>query len=183
MMKKAASLFLALLMLVSLVPLQTLAAEPTDLPAADSPMLENTTDSSKFPRETSNLTDVYGQIDTEAANEMDSMFSDEAWARFFDDMDRTLEFEPVEDKEAAPVLKSADHFVEDGGLQAYLKGGNLLMGSEVGLQANREEKVKGLDALMAQTSRKGGWEYNDAMLNAVAVFRLDVDKLTCKAKG
>ncbi|MBP1534778.1 MAG: pyridoxamine 5'-phosphate oxidase family protein [Ruminococcus sp.] len=51
------------------------------------------------------------------------------------------------------------------------------------LVEDREEKVKGLDALMAQTSRKGGWEYNDAMLNAVAVFRLDVDKLTCKAKG
>ena len=62
MMKKAASLFLALLMLVSLLPLQAMAAEPTDLPAADSPMLENTTDSSKFPREASSLTDVYGQI-------------------------------------------------------------------------------------------------------------------------
>ena len=37
MMKKAASLFLAVLMLVSLLPLQAMAAEPTDLPAADSP--------------------------------------------------------------------------------------------------------------------------------------------------
>ena len=109
MMKKAASLFLAVLMLMSVFPLQAMAAEPTDLPAADSPMLENTTDSSRFPREASSLTDVYGQIDTEAANEMDSMFSDEAWARFADDMDRMLDFEPVEDKEAAPVLKSADH--------------------------------------------------------------------------
>ena len=145
-MKRAASLFLAVLMLMSVMIPGVSAAEPTDLPAGDSPMLYNTTDSSKFPRETSNLTDVYGQIDTEAANEMDSMFSDEAWARFFDDMDRTLDFEPVEDKEAAPVLESTDRFVEDGGLQAYLKGGNLLMGSEVGLQANREEKVKVLGA-------------------------------------
>ena len=125
-MKRAASLFLAVLMLMSVMIPGVSAAEPTDLPASDSPMLYNTTDSSKFPKETSNLTDVYGQIDTEAANEMDSMFSDEAWARFADDMDRMLDFEPVEDKEAAPVLKSADHFVADGGLQAYLKGGSCI---------------------------------------------------------
>ena len=155
MMKKAASLFLAVLMLVSLVPLQALAAEPTDLPAADSPMLENTTDSSRFPRESSSLTDVYGQIDNETANEMDSMFSDEAWARFADDMDRMLDFAPVEDKEAAPVLKSTDRFVEDGGLQAYLKGGNLLMGSEVGLQANKEEKVK----ILGADANAGAWVF------------------------
>ena len=154
-MKRAASLFLAVLTLLSVMIPGVSAAEPADLPAADSPMLENTTDSSKFPRETANLTDVYGQIDTESANEMDSMFSDAAWDRFFDDMDRTLDFEPVEDKEAAPVLKSADHFVEDGGLQAYLKGGNLLMGSQVGLQANKEEKVKVLGA----DNNAGAWVF------------------------
>ena len=154
-MKRAASLFLAVLMLMSVMIPGVSAAEPTDLPASDSPMLYNTTDSSKFPKETSNLTDVYGQIDTEAANEMDSMFSDEAWARFADDMDRMLDFAPVEDKEAAPVLKSADRFVEDGGLQAYLKGGNLLMGSEVGLQANKEEKVK----ILGADTNAGAWVF------------------------
>ncbi|MBQ9046142.1 MAG: S-layer homology domain-containing protein [Oscillospiraceae bacterium] len=160
--KRSISLFLVVLTLMSVMIPGVSATEPTDLPASDSPMLYNTTDSSKMPRETASLTDVYGQIDTESANEIDSMFSDEAWARFAEDMDRILDFEPVEDKEAAPVLKSADHFVEDGGLQAYLKGGNLLMGSEVGLQPNKEEKVQVLGA----DTNAGAWVYvvdKDAM--------------------
>ena len=44
------------------------------------------------------------------------------------------------------------------------------------------EKRKGLDTLMKQASHKSGWSYSDAMLNAVTVFRLDADKLSCKAK-
>ena len=49
MMKKAASLFLAVLMLMSVFPLQAMAAEPTDFEPIDSPMIENQTDSSKLP--------------------------------------------------------------------------------------------------------------------------------------
>ena len=50
------------------------------------------------------------------------------------------------------------------------------------LVEDRSEKIKGLDALMKQTTDRAGWSYNDAMLNGVAVFRLDVEKMSCKAK-
>lgn len=45
-----------------------------------------------------------------------------------------------------------------------------------------EEKVKGLNAIMKQTTSKKEWYYSKEMLAAVAVFRLDVDKMSCKAK-
>ena len=35
---------------------------------------------------------------------------------------------------------------------------------------------------MKQTTDRPEWNYDDAMLNVVAVFRLDVDKMSCKAK-
>lgn len=45
-----------------------------------------------------------------------------------------------------------------------------------------EEKVKGLNTIMKQTTSKEQWDYSEEMLEAVAVFRLEVDKLSCKAK-
>ena len=47
---------------------------------------------------------------------------------------------------------------------------------------NDNEKIKGLNAIMKQTTSKAEWNYSNEMLGAVAVFRLDVDKLSCKAK-
>ncbi len=44
-----------------------------------------------------------------------------------------------------------------------------------------EEKIVGLNAIMRQTTGREHWEYQENMLRAVAVFRLDVEKLTCKA--
>lgn len=44
------------------------------------------------------------------------------------------------------------------------------------------EKVKGLNSIMKQTTSKDEWHYSDEMLETVAVFRLVVDKLSCKAK-
>lgn len=44
------------------------------------------------------------------------------------------------------------------------------------------EKINGLNAIMKQTTSKAEWNYSDEMLDAVAVFRLVVDKLSCKAK-
>ena len=44
------------------------------------------------------------------------------------------------------------------------------------------EKMRGLKALMRQTAGNRELEFSDAMVNAVAVFRLEVDKLSCKAK-
>ena len=50
------------------------------------------------------------------------------------------------------------------------------------LVENSQEKIKGLNAIMKQTTNKEEWHYSNEMLEAVAVFRLDVDKLSCKAK-
>lgn len=51
----------------------------------------------------------------------------------------------------------------------------------VQLVDNKEEKKRGLNALMKQTTQKAEWNY-DEMLEAVAVFKLDVHKMSCKAK-
>lgn len=45
-----------------------------------------------------------------------------------------------------------------------------------------EEKIKGLNVLLNHISGKSEWDYSKDMVNAVAVFRLEVDKLSCKAK-
>ena len=50
------------------------------------------------------------------------------------------------------------------------------------LVENEEEKIIGLNALMKQTTKKDGWSFNEKMLHATAVYRLDVQKLSCKAK-
>ena len=47
---------------------------------------------------------------------------------------------------------------------------------------DKTEKIKALNTLMKQAANKPEWEYSDARLNGVAVFRLDVDKMSCKAK-
>lgn len=50
------------------------------------------------------------------------------------------------------------------------------------LVSSKEEKVQGLNTIMKQTTGKEDWSYEDAMLEAVAVFRLDAEKMSCKAK-
>lgn len=50
------------------------------------------------------------------------------------------------------------------------------------LVEDREEKIRGLNAIMKQSSKKTEWDYSDKMLEAAAVFRLDVVKMSCKAK-
>ena len=47
---------------------------------------------------------------------------------------------------------------------------------------NMEEKKLGLNTLMKQVSRHSDWSYDAKMLEAVAVFKLDVTKIACKAK-
>ena len=44
------------------------------------------------------------------------------------------------------------------------------------------EKINGLNTIMKQTTSKDGWNYDEEMLEAVAVYCLKVDKLSCKAK-
>ena len=60
--------------------------------------------------------------------------------------------------------------------QSIIGSGRLL------LVEDSVEKIKGLNAIMKQTTTKDEWNYSNEMLEAVAVFRLDVDKLSCKAK-
>lgn len=50
------------------------------------------------------------------------------------------------------------------------------------LVEDNEEKIIGLNTIMKQNTSKDEWHYSNEMLEAVAVFRLDVDKLSCKAK-
>ena len=45
-----------------------------------------------------------------------------------------------------------------------------------------EEKIKGLNLLMKQSTRKDSWNYENKMIDGVAVFKLEADKLSCKAK-
>jgi len=52
----------------------------------------------------------------------------------------------------------------------------------ISLVTEREEKIKGLNTIMKQTSKRENWTYEEQMLSAVAVFRLDVEKMSCKAK-
>ena len=50
------------------------------------------------------------------------------------------------------------------------------------LVEEKEEKIKGLNCLMKQATGRDIWEYDDRMLGGTAVFRLDVIKMSCKAK-
>ncbi len=47
---------------------------------------------------------------------------------------------------------------------------------------DKQEKIRGLNILMKQATGSPEWQYSEEMINAVAVYRVDVDKLSCKAK-
>ena len=53
---------------------------------------------------------------------------------------------------------------------------------KLSLIENDNEKIIGLNTIMKQITSKDEWYYSNEMLDAVAVYRLDVDKLSCKAK-
>ena len=60
--------------------------------------------------------------------------------------------------------------------QSVIGTGNL------SLVEDNTEKIIGLNTIMKQTTSKSEWNYSDEMLEAVGVFKLVVDKLSCKAK-
>ena len=135
---------------------------PDGFDAADEPMIYNLTDSSKLPARTVEMSDVYGVIDTSEADEIESMFSEEAMAQFGQALDKIFEFEPVEDEEVAPVLGRVETFMSGGGVQAFRQNGNLLMGSQIGLTGNAEDKVK----VLGTDANASAWIYivdKDAM--------------------
>ena len=51
---------------------------------------------------------------------------------------------------------------------------------EVSMVSDAYEKKHGLLLIMEHTTKKGVWSFDDKMLNAVAVFKLEVEKLSCK---
>jgi len=53
---------------------------------------------------------------------------------------------------------------------------------KLSLVNTNEEKIIGLNSLMKQTTGKDIWSYSDDMLDEAAVFKLSVDKMSCKAK-
>ena len=58
-----------------------------------------------------------------------------------------------------------------------------VIGSGVLSLVNDEtEKTEALSCLMKQLTGKSGFTYDEAMLRATAVFRLEVARLSCKAK-
>lgn len=46
--------------------------------------------------------------------------------------------------------------------------------------SDAEEKKKGLTHIMAQQSGRADWAFDEKMLQAVEVFRLDIETLSCK---
>lgn len=50
------------------------------------------------------------------------------------------------------------------------------------LLSGKADKIQGLNAIMKQTTQREEWFYADGMIEAVAVFKLDVEKISCKAK-
>ena len=51
---------------------------------------------------------------------------------------------------------------------------------KVSIVSDYEEKIHGLNLLMEQSTGKRDWAFDDKMLNSVAVFKLEADKISCK---
>jgi hypothetical protein len=51
----------------------------------------------------------------------------------------------------------------------------------VHIVTDKAEKIRGLNAIMKQATQKSEWDYHDKMIESVAVFRIDVDKISCKS--
>ena len=48
------------------------------------------------------------------------------------------------------------------------------------LVEDMQEKEMALNLIMRQASGKDVWEYKEGLLKAVAVFKLEVEKMSCK---
>ena len=152
--KKLCCVFMALATILTST-VTVYAEEPTDFEETDSPMIENTTDSTQLPGYMVENPEVHGTVDSSEATEITSMFSDDAWGRFSSDLDRILNFEPASDEETGALLSKVDNFVSSGGVEAYLQNNNLLLGSEIGLCNNNPDKVR----VLGENSNAQGWIY------------------------
>ena len=60
---------------------------------------------------------------------------------------------------------------------------NCIMGTgNIEFIENRDEKIFALDKLMEKDTKKPSWDYPEEMLNMVCVFKLKIDKISCKSK-
>ena len=50
----------------------------------------------------------------------------------------------------------------------------------ISLIDDMEEKKKGLNLIMLHNTRRSDWQFNEKVLNAVAVFKIEVTKFSCK---
>ncbi|MDO5396704.1 MAG: pyridoxamine 5'-phosphate oxidase family protein [bacterium] len=50
----------------------------------------------------------------------------------------------------------------------------------VSIVSDPEEKKRGLILLMEHNTGKQGWDFDEKMINAVTVFKLEVTKISCK---
>ncbi|MCH5197311.1 MAG: pyridoxamine 5'-phosphate oxidase family protein [Oscillospiraceae bacterium] len=50
----------------------------------------------------------------------------------------------------------------------------------ISMVTQAEEKKNGLSLIMEHNTGKRGWAFNEKMLNAVAVFKLEITNLSCK---
>lgn len=57
---------------------------------------------------------------------------------------------------------------------------SIIGNGEVSFVEDMVEKKIGLQRIMYQNTKKDDWEFNDAMLQAVCVFKVTVKKLSCK---
>ena len=135
---------------------------PQGFEETEKPVIYNDSDSSGLPSYGQDNPDAHGIVDTSEATEITSLISPDAWERAIKDMDMVLNFQPVENEAVSAVLGKVDNFVNSGALTSYLENGNLLLGSEIGLTANRNDKVK----VLGTEANASSWVYvvdKDAM--------------------
>lgn len=57
---------------------------------------------------------------------------------------------------------------------------SIIGNGKISIVDDYDEKVKGLIAIMRHTTGKSDWEFNEKMVNAVCVFKLDISSISCK---
>lgn len=57
---------------------------------------------------------------------------------------------------------------------------SIIGSGRISLVETRAEKIAGLQAIMLHNTGKGDWSFSDERLDAVCVFKLEVEKMSCK---
>ena len=57
---------------------------------------------------------------------------------------------------------------------------SVIGGGRVDFIEDAEEKRRALDIIMLKKTGRGGWELDEKMVSATAVFRLEVEEISCK---